>query len=268
MRARTLLLAILASSVGWIGGVEAGDPSGRQGWRGPEGRLDALNLSEEQRSQVSAAQAEFQRQASPIREQVKAGGLTPEQGREQIRALREALQATIGSILTDEQKAQLAQQRPGRGALGMPGRGTPGMPGRGAQSVRPPRGEKAGDGLQQALGLTDEQKTQLQDLFKAQRDRKREAMAQSGSLTPEERRALRQQQQETMRADMAKILTPEQLAKLDALRAARAERHQNLPSGEETAPSTSALKNVAAPTAVMPQSWGRIKASQVEEKAK
>ena len=252
MRVTTLLLVVLASSVCWISRGEAGGAPGRQGWGGREGRLNAMNLSEEQRAQLSTARAELQQKVSAIRAQVQAGTLTPEAAREQIRPLREAMQAAMGNILTEEQKAQLPQRGPGRGSPGF----------------QPQQGKKPGEGFGQALGLTDDQQAKLQALFKTHRDQMQEARAQEDGLSPEERRALRQQQQEAMRAELAKLLTPDQLTKLEALRAARAARHQDRPGSEGTVSSTSAVKIRTSPTAVMPQSWGQVKASQVREDAK
>lgn len=253
MRMRRLLPVVLALSVCLCARAEAGDPAGLHGWKGPEGRLDALNLSAEQRAQLDAARAALRDGVARVREQVQAGTLTPKEAKEQIRPLREALKAAIQGILADEQRALLSQPRPNRGASGL----------------RALLGDKPRDGLWQALELTDDQKTQLKALFAARREHKGKVPVGGNRLTPEERRALRQQQKETMRAEMARILTPEQLAKLDALRASRAQGRRNTSQGEEATPSTSALKSVPSPGTATPQkSWGQIKASRVKEETR
>lgn len=86
------------------------------------------------------------------------------------------------------------------------------------------RGGPRGDMLKEMaekLDLTAEQKTKLQEAFKAQR----EAMK---DFTPEERRAKMQETRKTMDAKVKEILTAEQYAKWEKL---REENRSNRPGG-------------------------------------
>ena len=80
-----------------------------------------------------------------------------------------------------------------------------------------PRGEQRGDMLKKVaeeLGLSDEQKTKLQEVFKSQR----EAMK---DLSPEDRREKMKESRDAMNAKLKEILTAEQYAKWEKIRAER-----------------------------------------------
>ena len=80
-----------------------------------------------------------------------------------------------------------------------------------------PAGGQRGDMLEkmaEELSLSDEQKTKLQEVFKAQR----EAMK---DLSPEERREKGKQTREAMDAKIKEILTAEQYAKWEKIRQER-----------------------------------------------
>ena len=83
-----------------------------------------------------------------------------------------------------------------------------------------PRGQR-GDQLKEMsekLNLTAEQKTKLQEAFKAQREANKD-------LTPEERRAKMQETRKAMDAKFKEILTPEQYTQWEKL------RQENRPAG-------------------------------------
>ena len=90
--------------------------------------------------------------------------------------------------------------------------------------ARPERPERPGGGpggpgqrgdmlkkMAEELGLSDEQKTKLQEVFKSQR----EAMK---DLSPEERREKMKESREAMSAKVKEILTAEQYAKWEKIR--------------------------------------------------
>lgn len=95
------------------------------------------------------------------------------------------------------------------------------------RSERPeggPRGGQRGDQLKKMaaeLNLTEAQKTQLQEAFKAQR----ESMQGLKDAAPEERRAAMKEAREKMDAKVKEILTPEQYAKWEKI------REENRPAG-------------------------------------
>ncbi|MGC3960454.1 MAG: hypothetical protein QM813_21755 [Verrucomicrobiota bacterium] len=84
-----------------------------------------------------------------------------------------------------------------------------------------PRGGQRGDQLKEMaekLNLTAEQKTKLQEAFKAQREAMKDA-------TPEERRAKMQENRKAMDAKIKEILTPEQYTQWEKI------RKENRPAG-------------------------------------
>jgi protein CpxP len=87
-----------------------------------------------------------------------------------------------------------------------------------------PRAGQRGDMLKkmaEELNLTEAQKTQLQEAFKAQR----ETMKDLKDATPEERRAAMKEGRDKMDAKIKEILTPEQYTKWEKI------REQNRPGG-------------------------------------
>lgn len=87
-----------------------------------------------------------------------------------------------------------------------------------------PRGGPRGDQLKKMaaeLNLTEAQKTQLQEAFKAQR----ESMQGLKDAAPEERRAAMKEAREQMAAKFKEILTPEQYTKWEKI------REENRPAG-------------------------------------
>lgn len=94
-----------------------------------------------------------------------------------------------------------------------------------ARPERPERRERMGPGprgdrlkmLSEHLGLTADQKAKLQPIFKAERDAL-EALRDDQSLTREARRDKMREIVESHAAQIRAVLTPEQQAKLDALR--------------------------------------------------
>ena len=93
----------------------------------------------------------------------------------------------------------------------------PNRPERPERPAGGPGGGQRGDMLKkmaEELSLSDEQKTKLQEVFKAQR----EAMK---DLSPEERREKGKQTREAMDAKIKEILTAEQYAKWEKIRQER-----------------------------------------------
>ena len=156
--------------------------------------------------------------------------------------------------LTEEQKAQFQARRE---AMQQDG-----------QCSLQPRG---GAGFSGALELSDEQKTQLQELMQPHREAMQaiRTQVQDGSLTRDEARTKIEALRETHRAEMQKILTQEQLDKIEELRANRPQRGRWGAAGEgeegDVVTTEAAMKiGESAPTSVESQSWGNIKKQQAE----
>ena len=83
-----------------------------------------------------------------------------------------------------------------------------------------PRGGQRGDTLKamvETLNLTADQKTKLQEVFKAQRENRKDLK----DATPEARRAALKEAHTALDAKIKEILTPEQYAKWEKTRAER-----------------------------------------------
>jgi len=102
----------------------------------------------------------------------------------------------------------------------------PAAPERPEGGPRPgPRGDMLKE-MAEKLSLTADQKTKLQEAFKAQREKMKDA-------TPEERREKMKENRKTMDAKIKEILTPEQFAKWEKIR----EENRAAGPGKRRAPS-------------------------------
>jgi len=264
MKARHAFIGILALGIGFASLAEAQRGSRRggnrnakartgeqteqfqgRGQRGPgEGAFADLELTAEQTEAIQALR-ETQLAA---REANRETGERPTQ--EEMETVREAHRAAMAEILTDAQLEQLEEFRANRPERSE-GQGDQGRRGggRGQRGDRPERGE----GAFAELELTAEQTEAIQALRETQLAAREENREAGERPTREEMEAVR----EAHRAAIAEILTEEQLAQLEELRANRPNR--NAPVEEETE-ITPAAKPVGA--AIESSSWGSIK-SQV-----
>jgi len=134
----------------------------------------------------------------------------------------------LGSLLAVS--ALNAQEKPKRERPDgpPPGEGRPGGPGGGAVRERMAK-------MAEELGLSDEQKTKLQEFMKSQADKRQELR----DATPEERQEKAKAMREEMNKKMKEILTPEQYTKWEKLRPAPGQRPGGPggPGGERRRPA-------------------------------
>jgi len=196
MKAKYLIPTLLLFCGAIVGTAIAGPRGGGGGM--PEG----LNLSEDQKTQLQALHQEHREQRQALRDSDQRP--SPEE-RE---AMGEQFRAELAKILTPEQLATLEEHRANR-------------PERDHRGKRGGKGHFGRGGFGNAeLDLSDAQKEQLQALHETRRQQM-QALRDSGQRpSPEEREALGEQ----FHAELAEILTPEQLATLEAHRANRPER--------------------------------------------
>ena len=83
-----------------------------------------------------------------------------------------------------------------------------------------PGNGKHGARLAEALDLTDDQKANVEAIFEAHRERRQELR----ELDRKERREAAQLLRQDLRSDLSAVLTTEQLAKFDAMKAQRKDR--------------------------------------------
>ncbi|MSR83626.1 MAG: hypothetical protein EXS58_12005 [Candidatus Latescibacteria bacterium] len=241
-----LVLTAGAFSAATGGGMKHGH--GMKHGQGP-GHQE-LNLSDEQKAQLEPLKTEFQKQQQELRAQIKAGTLSREEGQAQMKAAAEAHRTAFEALLTDEQRQNLAewkQNHPAgmdKGGPGMMGKGM----GRGGKGMGRGKGELGLGRMAEALGLSEEQKTQWEELAKQQRA-KMEELRHSGQKPEPE--AMRQLFADHMKA-LEALLTPEQLQKWEAMKQNR--------KGHQPAPTDNTTSGAATKPATPPeQTWGQIK---------
>lgn len=262
-----LLCAGLVIAGGGLSAANAGGRGHGHGMKQGQGQgpvFQQLNLSEEQLAQLGTLRAGFQKQQQEIRAQIQAGTLSREEGRAQLQAGAQAHRTALEQLLTEEQRQQLAelkQNRPAGPDMGK-GRSGPGMMGKGMGRGKAGPGvmgpgmgrSKGGPGLgrmAEALGMTEEQKAQWQEVA-VQHRAKMEELRQSGQKPEPE--AMRQLFAEHLKA-LEAILTPEQLQKWEEQKKNWKGRHPSPPAPAEATTSGAATK----PAAPVEQTWGQIK---------
>lgn len=266
-----LFCAGLVLAAGSLSPAAAGGRGHGQGKKKEVGQAQGpvfqqLGLSDEQKAQFEALRTEFRQAQQAIHEQIKAGALSPEEGRAQLQAGAQAHRAALQQLLTEEQRqklAELKQNRPAGPPLDGPGMMGPGMGqgkawgagGPGMMGLGMGRGKGGPGGLDRmatALGMTAEQKAQWQEVAQQHRA-KMEELRQSGQQPDPE--AMRQLFAEHLKA-LEAILTPEQLQKWEAQKQNWKDHHPGPPAPAEATPSGAVTK----PAAPAEQTWGQIKA--------
>ncbi|MEE2659508.1 MAG: hypothetical protein VX733_13460 [Candidatus Latescibacterota bacterium] len=219
---------------------------GRRGGRRQQ-RLhlqEALGLNEDQQSQLQTLREEARTAVQALRKDESAT-------RDQFRALRESHREAFLAVLTDEQRATAEQVRAERETIKAAGKGRRG--GRRQQRLH----------LQEALGLNEDQQSQLQTLREEARTAV-QALREDESATRDQFRALR----ESRRRDFLEILTEEQQATMESLRAKRLHHRGRFGPADGTKgaegeglPLLEATDGASkAATSVQSITWGQIKA--------
>ena len=188
-------------------GGARGEPPGLQRM---QERMNQLDLTDDQKVQFQAIKDEVAETIRGMAPQLK--NLSPDERREKMKSALGDVREKMMSILTPEQKKKLreagplAQQVPGGATTapsGGPGQDTP-MINRMRQAVV-------------ALGLTPEQKTQVDTIFDDASKQAIELRKEAAGGAKGDRKDLREKVQEltkTVREKLAAVLTPEQQAKL------------------------------------------------------
>jgi Spy/CpxP family protein refolding chaperone len=150
----------------------------------PTGKMP---LSAEQKQQLSSLRMAMRDQAAIIRHDQT---LSAEQKAAKLKALRASTREQMKSVLTPEQQQAFAQRR-----------------------------EARKDAFAAKLGLTADQQTKLKTLFQSTRQQ-RQAVLNNASLTNDQKQAQLSQIRQGTHAQLATILTPEQLQQFQQMRKA------------------------------------------------
>jgi Spy/CpxP family protein refolding chaperone len=214
-------------------------PAGGEGrHRGPGGPLEhfihELNLTPEQQSQIQPILESGKPQLQSIHEETA----------KKMKAVMDDMKARIRPLLTPEQQAKLdamkaPEQGPGQWRRQGPekGRGKPFAKGpeRDAEAPRKERGKEEAprhegpggpgkrnlvDRLTEDLNLTPDQKAKVEAIAKANRP-KMEELHNDTALAPRERHEKLKALMDETEAQIRPLLTPDQVKKLEALKAER-----------------------------------------------
>lgn len=96
------------------GGKKKDGKSGKKGKKRGSGIYKIL--TDDQKVLYKAMMMDYKEKFKVIRNQVKDGSITKDNAKEQTSALKEAMQAEVDALLTDQQKAQIDQYRADRDA--------------------------------------------------------------------------------------------------------------------------------------------------------
>ena len=156
---------------------------------------DALGLSDAQVTQIQAIVEGVREQIEAIHDQVVAGTLTRSAAREQIKTILDDQKGQIEAVLTDGQRATF-------------------------ETLRQQHGRQFNlDKLAETLGLTNEQKTQLESLMKGNHDQVQAIREQveAGTLTRDAAHDQIKALHQAEKAAVATILTGTQLAQFEQI---------------------------------------------------
>ena len=149
------------------------------------GTTGKLNLSPEQKKQLRELHMTARDKAAIIRQDSK---LSADEKAAKLKALRTETREQMKAVLTPDQQKTFAERRAARHAA-----------------------------MAAKLGLTDEQQSKLKDLFKSTREQRKRVLTNT-TLTNEEKLAQLKQIRETKKAQIATILTPDQMQKFREMR--------------------------------------------------
>ena len=236
----SLSFALVALAVTLIA-ADVADAGGRRGGgRGHKGGpAQALNLTDDQKTQAQALLETFRAEAQALR---KSG----DADHETFQALRESHREQFQAILTDEQTTQLETLRAEREAN---------RPEDGGRDRGRHRGGRPN--LGETLGLSEDQSAQIEALRTDLRAQI-QALKESGDGSREKAQALRQAQREQILA----LLTEEQRTALKELKSDRAgRRHSRRHGGDGTddASETKTETALKSATSGETRSWGSVK---------
>jgi Spy/CpxP family protein refolding chaperone len=155
------------------------------------GKTGALQLTVEQKKQMRELRLSARDQAAILRNDQS---LTGDQKAAKLKALHASTREQMKAVLTPAQQTAFAERRA-------------------AHQAR----------FAAKLGLTPEQQTKLKDLFVSNRQQ-RQAVLTKASMTNEQKQAQLSEIRQTNKAQLATILTPEQLAQFQQMRKARHHR--------------------------------------------
>ena len=213
---KKIVLAALALTIG-IAGLQAQDKTDKTqstkpvhgkhyGKHGKHGKhnagFKALNLTQDQQAQIKKVNADFKSKMDELKK--SEATITVKDYKAKKQAIAKQHREQVQNILTKEQKDQLAKMRSERGKK---------FAGRHGQGM---------DKMKTALGLSDEQSAKIKTL-QADTRSKIKAIRENQTLSDDQKKQQVMASIKDQRESMHKILTPEQLKKMESMRS----KHMN-----------------------------------------
>lgn len=172
-------------------------------------RMQDLNLTEAQKTQVKTHRESMKTQADAIKNN---NSLTQEQKKQQFMALRTSEKAYMESILTAEQKAKLAEAKANRPA------GAEGMKEDGMRNHEGHMGKNdMKQNMQQELNLSNDQAAKLKAINMESRD-KMAALKSNTSLSDADRKTQIKSIKDQAKTQREAVLTKDQVEKMKTMK--------------------------------------------------
>ncbi|HEX2535050.1 MAG TPA: hypothetical protein VHK69_15000 [Chitinophagaceae bacterium] len=183
-------------------------------------RFQNLNLTADQQVRMKEAREAYAKAAAELKKQDQ---LSVADMRTRRQALHQQYRNQVASILTKEQKDQLARQKAEWKQEGRAGKGGQ-FGNRGHRSDSSAVRSGAGRNFGADLNLTAEQKERMDQLRAAYRPQF-QALRQDQSLSEAQKKTRFAELSRKQREELKALLTPEQVQKLESARQKRAARH-------------------------------------------
>ena len=183
------------------------------------GGLEKLNLSADQQARLKAVNEDFRKQSEALRKQ---DNLTVAEMKIRREALHTQHKTQIQSILTQDQKNQLAKSK---ADFKNKKEKTAGFERKGkVEGDRSVRAGKQGQAFGKELGLTEDQKAKMTSI-RADYKSKFEALRNDKSLSQEQKRSKFQDLMKAQQEQIKTVLTKEQVEKMKSARKERPVRN-------------------------------------------
>jgi len=189
----TVLLFGMSLGAAALLAQQAATPAPEVATQGAANSAAKPQLTAEQRKQLGALRVTARDQAAIIRNDQT---LTAEQKQARLKELRASTRQQMKSVLTAEQQTAIAGRRAERKAR-----------------------------VVAKLGLTPDQQSKMKELFLANREQRQDVLK-NASLTNEQKQAQLSQIRQASKAQLATILSPEQLVKFQQMR--KMHRHHKM----------------------------------------
>jgi Spy/CpxP family protein refolding chaperone len=190
--------------------------------------FDQLNLTSDQQARLKTIREDFKKQSQELRKQDQ---ITVAEMKTRREALHSNFRTQMESVLTADQKSQLAKMKTERTASFKDGQGRKGDVSKRAKVDGSREGRKGREGFRQGkddlakeLNLTKEQQDKMASA-RASLKTQIETVKNDSKLSDEQKKERIRELSKSQKEQMKSILTKEQMEKMESLRKERSARH-------------------------------------------